>query len=801
MGSGMKDDGSAKKLAVEQLTKHILPDQLNFEPLTSPPEFNQILGQPRATQALEFGISINQTGYNLYVAGETGTGRTRSITSYLQPIATCGNTPNDWLYVNNFENPTEPRCISLPEQQGESLQKTIDQLIESLLATFPAIFEHPSFLQKKNSIQRVFDDTYEKAVSVIERSAFSRKIALFRENGTITFTPIIEGEIADEAIFSQMGETEREKFHQNVIELENQLNEALLELPQWQRDLNEKLRQLYQQTISQSLKPLFDNLQQAYQGEAGVLIYLAQIRKHLPRVIEEHFSATGEGDSSNLISSKRKLLENLYRPNLLVRSGVESGLPIVCESNPSYPNLFGQINFSPKNGIATTNFQQIVAGALHRANGGYLVLDIEKVLADHTSWDALKRALREGKITTEAPSNETTSGHLFSLKPEPVPLNVKIILIGPRDVYYALAQFDRDFDELFQVFVDFSAEFEASPANLKQFAYFLHSKARESDIAELTPAAIAQLAEHACRLAEHQLKLSAHIDQILEIAIEANHQRIQCAQEIIEPIHIEQALEARKFRNARLRDRTLEDILSGAMRIATDGRAGGQVNGLSIIQVGETRFGSPMRITATVHPGNSGVVDIEREVKLGMAVHSKGVLLLSGYLCGRYAKNFPLAIAAHIAIEQSYGFIDGDSASLAELCALLSALVNIPLRQDIAVTGSVSQFGEVQSVGGVNEKIEGFFDICKARGLTGSQAVIIPATNQLNLMLSNEVINAVKNGNFGIYTVSSVDEAMGLLTGQKMGVKTADDKFPPGSVNYKITNQLRHYAKLTSKTQ
>lgn len=797
----MKELGSAKKLIPEQLTKQIHPDQLDFEPSISPPEFSSILGQPRATQALEFGIGISQAGYNLYVAGETGTGRTSYITNYLQPIATCGNTPDDWLYVNNFDNPTEPRCINLPEQQGKLLQKNIDRLIESLLATFPAIFEHPSFLQKKNSIQRIFDDTYEKAVAVIERSASSKKIALFRENGTLTFTPIIDGEIADEATFSQMDETEREKFHQNVIELESQLNEALLELPQWQQDLNEKLRQLYQQTINQSLKPLFDGLQQTYQGEAGVLIYLAQIRKHLPREIEEHFGSSDKDNYSEQISSKRKLLESLYRPNLLVRSGMESGMPIVCESNPNYSNLFGRINFSPEKGIATTDFQHIVAGALHRANGGYLILDIEKVLADPTNWQALKRALREKKITTEVPPNETTSDHPFSLKPEPIPLKIKIILIGPRDVYYALAQFDHDFDELFGTFVDFSAEFEASPENLKQFAYFLHSKAREAELAELSPAAIAQLAEYACRLAEHQLKLSAHIDQIMEIAIEANHQRAQCGHKRIEPAHIGQALDARKYRNARLRDRTLEDILSGTMRIATDGRASGQVNGLSIIQVGETLFGSPMRITATVHPGTSGVVDIEREVKLGMAVHSKGVLLLSGYLCGRYAKNFPLAIAAHIAIEQSYGFIDGDSASLAELCALLSALVNIPLRQDIALTGSVSQLGEVQAIGGVNEKIEGFFDICKARGLTGAQAVIIPATNQINLMLSNEVIDAVKNGKFSIYTVSSVDETMGLLTGQKMGLKTSDDKFPPGSINYKITNQLRHYAKLTAKTQ
>lgn len=797
----MKELGSAKKLVTKQLIKKIHPDQLGFDPLEPLPEFSQILGQPRATRALEFGVGIRQTGYNLFVAGEKGTGRISCITKYLKPIATCGNTPDDWLYVNNFDNPVEPRCISLPEQQGKRFLRKIDELIESLLATFPAIFDHPSFLQKKNAIQWLFDDAYEKAVATVEHSASSREIALFREKGAITFTPIINGEIADEVAFAKMEEVERETFHKNVVELESQLNEALLELPRWQQESNEKLRLLYRQTINQSLKPLFDSLQQAYQGEAGVLIYLAQIRKHLPRIILEHLGDAEDSDGSTSVANKRLLLEGLYSPNLLVSSGVKSGLPVVCEPNPSYQNLFGQINFLPGKEMVNADYQRITAGALHRANGGYLILDIEKLLVDRVSWESLKRVLRERKITSEVSYNENTLGHAIHLKPEPVPLEVKVILIGPRDIYYALAQFDRDFEELFQVFVDFSAEFESSPDNLRQFAYFLHSKTVESGIAEMTPAAIALMAEYGSRLAEHQQKLSAQTDQIMEIVVEANHQRAQSSQEKIEVEHIEKTLEARKQRNARLRDRTLEDVLSGTMRIATSGEASGQVNGLSIIQVGETRFGSPMRITATVHPGTSGVIDIEREVKLGMAVHSKGVLLLSGYLSGRYAKNFPLAIAAHIAIEQSYGFIDGDSASLAELCALLSALIDIPLRQDIAVTGSVSQLGEVQAVGGVNEKIEGFFDICKARGLTGSHAVVIPETNQINLMLSSEVIEAVESGAFSIYTISSVDEAMALLTGQEMGEKSSDGQYPANSVNQRIINQLSHFAELTAKAR
>lgn len=797
----MNELDSSHKLTPDQLKKQIHPDQLNFDPLSPAPEFSQIMGQPRATRALEFGANITDAGYNLYVAGETGTGRTQYIISYLKSIATFGNTPEDWLYVNNFGNPTEPRCLNLPEQQGKKLLKEIDRLIDSLLATFPAVFEHPSFLQKKNAIQRLYDDTYEKAISVIERSAASKNVALFRDNNAITFTPIINGEIADEATFSQMEETEREQFHANVIQLENQVNEALLELPQWQRDLNEALQLLSQQTIKQSLRPLFDSLQQTYQGDAGVLLYVAQIKSHLPKVIRENFASSSEGDTSKQINSRRLLLSSLYKPNLLTHSGLKPGLPVIFESSPSYANLFGQVNFSPGKEPTAVDFQNIIAGALHRANGGYLILDIEKLVIDPWLWQSIKRAIREGKITTEISFNEAILGHPFCIKPEPIPLNLKVILIGPRDIYYALVQLDRDFNELFQVFVDFSAEFDANPENLQQFAYLLHLKATESNIAEPTASAIALMAEYSCRLAENQLKLSAKIDHIMEIVIEANYQRAQAHHEKIDVQHITQALEARQNRNARLRDCTLEDVLSGTMRIATIGQAIGQVNGLSIIQVGETRFGSPIRITATVHPGTTGVVDIEREVELGMPVHSKGVLLLSGYLAERYAKEFPLAMTAHIAIEQSYGFIDGDSASLAELCALLSALVDIPLRQDIAVTGSVSQLGEVQAVGGINEKIEGFFDICKARGLTGSQGVIIPAANQINLMLSHEVIDAVQNEQFTIYTAKSVDQAMGLLTGHDMGKKNTAGSFPPESINQKIINQLRHFAELTAKAR
>jgi predicted ATP-dependent protease len=776
------------KLAPEELTRTISTNDLDFASTRELSEFRHILGQPRASESLEFGLGIPHPGYNLYVAGESGMGRTRYLRDYLKPLAARGRSPRDWLYVNNFENPREPRCLSMPHQQGMKLVRDVDIFIEALLATYPTVFENPAYVQQKTALQREFEDIYDRAFSVVEAAATERGIAVFRDEGAITFSLIVDGHIADEADFAQLSDKDRDEFRKRVIELEAMTNEALFELPAWQRQLNNRLRELRQQVIRQSLKPLVEDLQKLYQGNAGVLIYIAQISKHLPRVIEEHFSEVSESQKEQPVN-RRKILEKQYRPNLLTGIGGGTSSPIVLENNPSAANLFGRITVLTTHGDVVTDFQQIAPGALHRANEGYLIMDIEKILVDPEAWEGLKRTLREGRIAIESRSSEAAT-----LKPEPIPLQVKVILIGPREIYHALSDVDHDFYELFRVLVDFDSEFDCTADNLNQFAALLHTRAREAGIAELTAGAIARLAVYGCRLAESQAKLTTHIEQIMDLVIEADFLRSKGGGELTEARHIELAIEAKIARHARLQQSVHEEILSGRVRIATSGSVVGQVNGLSIIQNGETSFGCPLRITATAHPGSRGVVDIEREVKLGQAVHSKGVLLLSGFLCGRYARNFSLGISAHIAIEQSYGYIDGDSASLAELCALLSTLASAPIRQDLAMTGSVSQFGEVQAIGGVNQKIEGFFDICAARGLTGSQGVIIPESNRANLMLAERVVEAVRSGTFAIHAISSVDEAMALLTGMEIGEEQAEGFLPEDSLNNRIVRQLKRYS-------
>jgi len=785
------------KLNADQLVRHIHPNDLQLDKACSPPINNQILGQPRATEALELGIRTPQPGYNLYLAGESGTGRVRYVMEYLAPLAAVSDPPQDWLYVNNFDNPSEPRAIALPHKQGSAFLKDIDKLIEEVLATFPAVFEHPAYLRKNAAFQKQFDQIYDQSIDIVDKKASSMKIALYRQDGAITFSPLVDDQIADETSFAKLTDEQRDTFHKQAEELEELLNDSLLELPQWQRDLNNKQRKLQQETIRHSLKPLFDQIQNSYLGYAGILFYLAQVNDHLPRTIVEHLDESQQENQSN----RRLLLEELYRPNLFSAHRRASGAPIIFESNPSYSNLFGSITLSTEQSSPASNYHNIIPGALHHANNGYLILDIEKVLRDPSTWEALKRALRDGKIYIDQPNSDMQHGLPQALKAKSIPLNIKVILIGPREVYYALEEHDPDFDQLFRILVDFSSDINLDDCNLTRFASLVQSRANDLELAQLGPSALSRLAEHACRLAEHQNKLTACIDHIMEVATEANQFLLHTSDTILNKQHIETAISARSHRNSRIHDLIKEDILSGKIVISTESTAVGQVNGLSVIQVGESSFGLPIRITATVHPGSNGVVDIEREVELGQAVHSKGVLLLAGYLCGRYAKDFPLAISAKIAMEQSYGYIDGDSASLAELCALLSALIVQPFKQDIAMTGSVNQRGEVQAIGGVNEKIEGFFDVCKMRGLTGTQMVIIPASNISNLMLSNEVIEAVQQGLFSIHAISKVDEALALLADEDPGEKNTNGQFPSDSINGRVVNQLRRYTEIVQKAQ
>ncbi len=775
------------KLPLKSLKLNV--DLSGFELPTTPILPSTILGQSRAQSALEFGVAMRNPGYNVFVMGEPGLGRLSMITDLLDAQAKIRPAPPSYAYVDNFGNSREPVAVELPAEQGQKLSKDIEKLIDNLLATFPAAFESPTYQQKKGAIERQYNQYYNNAIDLVNKKAQSLDIALFREGESISFAPIRDDKPLNEEQFAQTPLPEREIFHKHVAELEEYLGDVLLELPQWRRAMVEKIKQLDNDTISLAIEPLFTELNDSYQNIDDVITFLAEIKKNLGNTICDYLmpSRTPEPQDN---TAKRQLLTELYAPNILVDNQQESGAPVIYEPHPIYQNLFGRIEYASDQGTLVTNYRRICAGSLHKANGGYLILDAEKLLTYPFVWEGLKRALQAGRIEIESPYSEL-GVNTITLKPEVIPLNIKVVLVGSRDIYYLLEEMDGEFNEMFKILADFDNYIPLTDESIQRFILLMVKQAADSGAKPLTQSAIECLIEHSCRLAENQHHFSARIKDSLEIIAEANLFCTRDNQSVCDRAHIEQALSAREHRNGRMPENILEEMLVGTILIDTEGDALGKVNGLTVLEVGGSSFGAPVRITASVYPGSRGIVDVEREVELGQAIHSKGVMILTGYLGHTYAQQFPLAISGSIAIEQSYGYIDGDSASLAELCCLISALTRTPIKQTFAVTGSINQYGEVQAVGGVNQKIEGFFRLCKARGLNGQHAAIIPAANKRNLMLKQEVIDAVAKGLFSVYAVSSVDQTLELLTGQEAGVVDGEGCYPEGSINFKAISRLK----------
>ena len=784
MTDSLKLPTTSLKLQISQTDYSILTDSTKLR-------VTHILGQKRAQSALNFGVAMQNPGYNIYVMGEPGTGRLSMITNHLTPISHQQETPPAYAYVENFENSREPVAIELPAGQAQAFCKDINRLIDNLIATFPEAFESPSYQQKKTAIERTFNQRYNSAIDLVEQRSKEKNIALFRDTDAITFAPIRDGKVLDEEQFNQLPQEERETFHKDTETLEDYLGDVLIELPQWRRALVEKNRQLDNTTIRLAISPLFKELTDRYQNIDNVITYLSEIKKDLSESIKDLFVQSHPLESLS-DSTKKQLLKDQYQPNILIDYKENTGAPVIYEPNPTYQNLFGRIEYSSDQGALTTNYQRICAGSLHQANGGYLILDADKLLNTPFVWEGLKRALKAGRIEIESPYSELGI-NTVTLKPEVIPLNIKVILVGSREIYYLLQDYDNEFNEMFRILADFDYDIPRTADNMQNFAQLMKQQAQDSGAKPLAKSAIISLLEHSCRLAEHQERLSAHINDALEIIGEAN---FICQSKEIDSTHIQQALDAREYRNGRIAQTILDEMLDGTILINTSDSVVGQINGLTVLEVGGSSFGAPSRITVTVYPGSRGIVDVEREAELGLSIHSKGVMILTGYLGNCYAQEFPLAISANIALEQSYGHIDGDSASLAELCCLISALTLIPIKQSFAVTGSINQYGEVQAIGGVNEKIEGFFKLCKGRGLTGEQGCIIPRANIRNLMLKQEIIDAVEQGNFAIYAVSNVEQALERLTGEVPGKKDSNGEYPEDSLNFKAISRLKEISDL-----
>ncbi|WP_018690952.1 Lon protease family protein [Algicola sagamiensis] len=783
------DVAALARLSKRQLDYSInnkVVDKLVAESSHSQADF---IGQDRAREALEFGLGLDFPGYNIYVMGEPALGRHTLITRYVKQKAQQKPTPSSWCYLNNFEDTRQPNILKLAVGDGKLFHQDISSLIDELFDTFPAAFDNPGYQRKKRAINKVFENKYEAALREVEVIAQNQSIAMFEDTGTVSFSPIVDGNIIDDADFPKLTEGQQEFFYSAIESLESVLNEGLLELPGWKRELSEQLRELQRDTIESAIKPLLKELEHKYSYQLGILKYIRDMRPHLIDTVADWLVDEGEEKHEDI--DRKSIFTEQFQPNVFIEHEEKTGVPIIFESNPTYQNVFGRIEYSGLQGVLLTNHQMIREGALHRANGGYLILEAEKMLQQPNVWDALKRALKQKKVYMDPPQTDSTLSNSMTLLPQAMPLDVKVVLMGSRDLYYFMQDHDDEFSEWFRVLADFESYFPKDEIYLRQFVGQIKTFAQEVIGKDLTREAIKSLIKFSHRQAEHQSKLSARIADIHELIQEASFFSKELE---LQADDVKSALEARKRRTGQLSELLQEDIEEGQILIDTKGEAIGKTNGLTVLEIGENVFGTPARISATVHAGTSGIIDIEREVDLGKSIHSKGVLLLSGYLGHQYAQEFPLTLSANIAIEQSYGHIDGDSASLAELVALISAITLVPVRQDLAVTGSINQHGQVQSVGGVNEKIEGFFSLCKSRGLTGEQGVIIPKTNLVNLVLDDEVILAVSKKRFHVYCVENVDQALELLLNQPVGEKSKKGIYPKQSIHYKAFSKLKSIA-------
>lgn len=788
----------ATRVLPQQLCQSIPEGVLTFNHTGELDGFHGVLGQERAINAIQFGVAMRRPGYNIFVMGDVGTGRSSYVQDYLKSEAKREATPDVWCYVNNFRNPREPRALKLKAHDAQPLRQLLLDLIEQLLATFPAAFEHPTYQQKKSAIDYTFNRRYDRALEQVEREAHKRSLAVYRDASTISFTPMRDGKALDETEFAQLPEAEREQFHEHIAELEQLLSDSLSELPQWRRESSNEQRQLDNDTVRTTLEPLFAPLRAHFAEQTALEQYLQEMAEFLPRIILEELIEERPTDTRDEYS-KRHVLEETLLPNIVTHHQPDSGAPVVYEPHPSFANLFGRVEYSNEQGALITNFQRLSPGALHKANGGYLVLDAEKVLADPMAWEALKRSLQARQLKMESPYSDFGLIHTTSLNPQVIDLQFKLVLIGSRQIYYLLQEYDADFKRLFRAVVDFDSDLPLNEQHLLGYARLLKSRADEQQFAPLTRAAVERMVQYSVRLAEQQNVLSARIGEQFDLLAEADFIRQLAQDEYLDAHHIERALKAKNERTGRIYDKLFQQMMDDIVLLQTQGTAIGKINGLTVMSLDDTHFGSPARITVTAYPGSRGVIDIEREASLGQAIHSKGVMILSGFLGNRYAQKFPLAISAHIAMEQSYGYIDGDSASLAELVCLISALIEAPIEQSFAITGSVNQYGEVQAIGGVNEKIEGFFRLCQARGLTGNQGVIIPESNRHNLALNDEVVAAVANNEFHIHCVCHVDQALELLLNRPAGELNDRGKFPKGSINSDVIKRLKAIAKMGSK--
>ncbi len=778
-----------QRLKSDELRAGCDPKGLPFGSTEELPSIDSMIGQDRAMSATTFGIGMRHTGYNLFVLGPSATGKSTTMRRVLARQAATEPTPPDWCYVHSFADPYRPTALELPAGRGRELRDAMQRLTEECRVRLPRAFEGEDFERQKSAIVEELQRRQHGEVERMGEAAKGEGFALLRTPRGLALAPAPRGEPLSGEEFGQLPEEQRTRIATQGKALEERLEATLRTLRQFEREARQAHEKLVRDIAAAVTRQLVQELRDDFAGLPAVLRYLDGVEEDLIDHAEE-FRQLAEGGPTLPFQPPPGAFLDRYRVNVLVDRSGARGAPLVFEEHPSYGNLVGRIEHRFHFGVMATDFTLIKSGALHRANGGYLVLEAKEVLKNFLAWEALKKALKSKAARIEEPLEEFRMVSAMTLAPEPIPLSVKVVLIGSPLLYYLLHALDEDFPELFKVKVDFDESLPRTPEFELLYARFIGSACREEGLRHFSPEGVAKLLEHSSRLVSHQERLSTRLGELLDYVRESAFWAEREGHELVGADDVRRTIAQKNYRANLVQEHLARAFAEGTLLLATDGQAVGQVNGIAVIALGDHAFGRPSRITARVFTGKPGVVDIERESKLGGRIHSKGVMILSGFLAGRYAREQPLALAASIAFEQSYEEVEGDSASAAELYALLSSLAGMPLEQGLAVTGSVNQHGEIQAVGGINEKVEGFFDVCRARGLTGRQGVIIPQANARHLMLREDIVEAVRAERFHVHAVAHIDEGVTLLVGREAGERGPDGKFPAGSFNAVVHEAL-----------
>jgi lon-related putative ATP-dependent protease len=788
-----------KRLEAQVLSKRCDPEQFKFETTDELPELDEIIGQARAVDAVQFGIGMKRQGYNIFALGPEGAGKRTILTQFFENAAASEPIPADWVYVNNFQEQHKSRALRLPAGKGMEFRQDMEEFIDEVRTALATAFESDEYRARMQEIETELEEQQGKTLEELGKRAKEKGLAMIRTPTGLVFAPVREGEVMSPEEIQSLSEEERGRLEEEASGLQEELQEILLQLPRIQREIREKVKDLNREVAEISVGGLMGELNEKYGAFPEIIEHLDAVQEDIVANIREIIGQEGEGERPPIPIPGSRLRQGSpylrrYQVNLLVDHSQSQGAPVIYEDNPTYQNLTGRVEHIAQMGALITDFNLIKPGALHRANGGYLILEAYKVLTQPYAWEGLKRALQSGQMRVESPGQMMSLISTVSLEPEPIPLDVKVALIGDPLLYYQLNALDPDFGELFRVAADFDEVMEWNPDNQKLYARLIGNLVRKDHLRPFDRCAVARVLEQSARMVEDGERLTTQMREIANLLREADHWAEAAGRDLVGLEDVQKAIDAQIYRSDRLRERVQENILRETILIDTEGEVVGQVNALSVLQLGDFAFGRPSRITANVRMGGGEVVDIEREVELGGPIHAKGVLILSSFLGGRYAHEHPLSLSASIVFEQSYGEVDGDSASSTELYALLSAIADVPIKQSLAVTGSVNQHGQVQAIGGVNEKIEGFFDICKARGLTRDQGVLIPVSNIKHLMLRQDVVDAVSEGKFHIYPIETIDQGIEMLTGIPAGEADSKGAYPEDSLNGLVQAKLSEFA-------